>query len=258
METSDVRSDDMLPDLPTLTDPDLTWITIILDRSGSMASARESTVAGFNEFVRDQKKLPGQARLKLVQFDDQYDEVFDLPLSEVPELTQDTFVPRGWTALYDAQGKTITTLQENISKLSSAERPSKVVIVTLTDGMDNKSKEYSKTSIASLNDKMKNEYKWQLVYLGANQDAVAVGGGMNYFTSQSLSYKMDRMGQAMNVASSSVSRLRSMSPISFSRLAPSEVEEVMAFTEEERKIAIGKPDDKDAVNPAVTSRSDNA
>ena len=132
METSDVRSDDMLPDLPTLTDPDLTWITIILDRSGSMASARESTVAGFNEFVRDQKKLPGQARLKLVQFDDQYDEVFDLPLSEVPELTQDTFVPRGWTALYDAQGKTITTLQENISKLSSAERPSKVVIVTLT------------------------------------------------------------------------------------------------------------------------------
>jgi hypothetical protein len=44
--------------------------------------------------------------VKLVQFDDQYEVVFDKPLADVPELTQDLFVPRGMTALFDAQGKT--------------------------------------------------------------------------------------------------------------------------------------------------------
>jgi hypothetical protein len=81
-------------------------IAIILDRSGSMSSVRESTVAGFNEFIRSQRALPGDVTVKLVQFDDQYEVVFDKPLADVPELTQDLFVPRGMTALFDAQGKT--------------------------------------------------------------------------------------------------------------------------------------------------------
>jgi len=34
-----------------------TRIAIVLDRSGSMATCREATVAGFNEFIRKQKEL---------------------------------------------------------------------------------------------------------------------------------------------------------------------------------------------------------
>ncbi len=60
-----------------------TRIAIILDRSGSMESCKESTVAGFNEFIRTQKELPGEATVKLVQFDDQYETVFDKPLKEL-------------------------------------------------------------------------------------------------------------------------------------------------------------------------------
>ena len=33
-----------------------TRIAIVLDRSGSMESCKESTVTGFNEFIRNQKK----------------------------------------------------------------------------------------------------------------------------------------------------------------------------------------------------------
>ena len=125
-------------------------IAIILDRSGSMASVRESTIAGFNEFIRAQRQLPGEVMVKLVQFDDQYDVVFDKPLADVPELTQDLFVPRGMTALFDAQGKTIVALGEELAALPEAQRPSKVIVMTLTDGLESASKEYGVDKIASL------------------------------------------------------------------------------------------------------------
>lgn len=48
---------------------DLTRIAVILDRSGSMASVAHATISGFNEFVQSQKLEPGEANLKLVQFD---------------------------------------------------------------------------------------------------------------------------------------------------------------------------------------------
>ena len=48
-----------------------TRIAIILDRSGSMQVCRETTVAGFNKFIKEQKEQPGEVTLKLVQFDDQ-------------------------------------------------------------------------------------------------------------------------------------------------------------------------------------------
>jgi hypothetical protein len=38
-------------------------------------------------FIEEQKQVPGTATLKLVQFDDVYEEVFDAPTSEAPELT---------------------------------------------------------------------------------------------------------------------------------------------------------------------------
>ena len=44
-----------------MTKKNLTQITIVLDRSGSMASVREATISGFNKFVESQKTVPGDA-----------------------------------------------------------------------------------------------------------------------------------------------------------------------------------------------------
>ena len=41
----------------------LTEIAYILDRSGSMAPMVEPAIAGFNQFLRDQREAPGEARL---------------------------------------------------------------------------------------------------------------------------------------------------------------------------------------------------
>lgn len=155
-----------------------TRIAIVLDRSGSMESVREATIAGFNQFIEEQKKAPGEATVKLVQFDDQYEQVFDKPLQDVPQLTQAMFVPRGWTALLDAQGRTIVALGAELAALKEEERPSKVLMMTLTDGHENRSKEFTLERVAALIKEQKEKYRWEFVFLGANQDAVKVAASM--------------------------------------------------------------------------------
>jgi hypothetical protein len=52
---------------------DLTDITVVLDRSGSMEACRKEAEGGLNSFVREQKKEKGDARFTLVQFDTEYE-----------------------------------------------------------------------------------------------------------------------------------------------------------------------------------------
>jgi hypothetical protein len=45
--------------------PHLTEIAYILDRSGSMQPMQEPAVAAFNDFIKSQLDVPGDARLTL-------------------------------------------------------------------------------------------------------------------------------------------------------------------------------------------------
>jgi len=177
-----------------------TRIAIILDRSGSMEICKESTVAGFNEFIRSQKEIPGEATVKLVQFDDQYETVFDKPLKECPELTQNTFVPRGSTALLDAQGRTIVELGQELAALPEQERPSKVIVVTLTDGLENASKQYNLEKIGEMIREQRDKYNWDFVFLGANQDAIATAAAMSIPLPSAMSYSTSKAGVAATMA----------------------------------------------------------
>lgn len=222
-----------------------TRIAIILDRSGSMESVREATIAGFNEFIEQQKKLPGEATVKLIQFDDQYEEVFDKPLQDVPELTQAMFAPRGWTALWDAQGRTITTVGAELAVLPEDQRPSKVIVMTLTDGIENRSKEFSLERVSELIKRQKEVYNWEFIFLGANQDAVKTARAMNIAPQAAVTYSANAaaMGNVMRSASAYVRGVRGGS-------------RHMAFTDEDRLKAIVEDEkaEDDALNKAVSQK----
>ena len=47
----------------------LTDITLVVDRSGSMAQVKEDAEGGVNTLISEQGKEPGEALLTLVQFD---------------------------------------------------------------------------------------------------------------------------------------------------------------------------------------------
>lgn len=114
-----------------------TDVTVILDRSGSMESIATDVIGSFNVFLATQQRLPGECRLSLVQFDDEYEVVYaGVPIGEAPRMTDRTFVPRGMTALLDAIGRTIDATGRRLAALPEAERPGTVLVAIITDGLE--------------------------------------------------------------------------------------------------------------------------
>lgn len=163
--------------------PDLTEIAYILDRSGSMQPMQEPAVAAFNNFVKSQLDVPGDARLTLVQFDDAYEvPVSAIPIQNVPQLTAATYTPRGSTALLDAIGRTIKETDRRISALPDAEKPGKVIFAIFTDGEENASREYTAKHISDLIRLYRDQKGWEFLFLAANQDAIASASAMHIDT----------------------------------------------------------------------------
>lgn len=189
---------------------DLTDITVVMDRSGSMSSCRSDAEGGINSLIEEQKKLPGQVIFSLVQFDDQYEFVYNgVPLTDVKPVT---IIPRGWTALLDAVGRAIAETGERLKKLEADERPGLVVFVIVTDGLENMSKEYTLDRIKQMIEHQQSKYKWQFTYLGANQDAFQVAGNMGIHKSAVSNYDAEeKTAGAFAAASANLGRMRSAS-----------------------------------------------
>ena len=154
---------------------EITEIAFILDRSGSMQSLGEAAIAGFNQFLRDQQEAPDPARLTLVLFDDQYAVPVDnVPVSEILPLDTVTYVPRGSTALLDAIGRTIESFHTRIAPMQKHNRPCQVVFAIFTDGFENTSQHFAWSDIARLIHDRREADGWEFLFLGANQDAIAI------------------------------------------------------------------------------------
>lgn len=169
-----------------MTNPNYTDLTMVLDRSGSMAQVAADTVGGFATFVKDHQAVPGTVKMTLVQFDHEYTPVYTaLPVADVPTLD---FHPRGRTALLDAVGRAIVEAGERFAKMSEDERPARVVFAIFTDGYENASREFTGQRIKDLITEQQNRWNWQFMYLGANQDAITVGTDMGINAGQTLTY----------------------------------------------------------------------
>lgn len=147
-----------------------THIVFVLDRSGSMSSIASDAAGGFNAFVDEQRKLPGKARITLIQFDTAYEvccekaKLRDAPFLQVGK----NYTPRGCTALNDALGKAIT----------SHEKEERVIVAVFTDGHENSSREYTKDALRKLIER-KQKDGWEFNYLSSDvnafDDAVSLG-----------------------------------------------------------------------------------
>lgn len=183
-----------------MTKPNFTQIVALLDRSGSMQVVQQDTIGGFNNFVTEQKKVPGDATLTLVQFNDKCETTFsDVPLNHVAPLTTETYKPNGWTALNDALAKTIHDVGVKLSSRPEHERPSKVVVLVMTDGAENSSKEFvgqdGFKKLSSMITHQKDKYSWEFVFIGANIDAFATAHHYGIGAGQTIAYSSNSVGQ---------------------------------------------------------------
>lgn len=150
-------------------------LVVLLDRSGSMASIRKDMEGGFNNLIAEQRQVPGECVVTLVQFDtDGIDTVYEArPIAEVPPLQ---LQPRGGTPLLDAMGRTLTRTKERFAK--AAKKPDQVIFLVITDGEENSSREFKKDQIKALVLQGTNDDKWTFSFLGANVDAFAEAGSL--------------------------------------------------------------------------------
>ena len=143
-------------------------ICVVLDRSGSMESCRSDAVGAVNSYlrqVRDDETI--DATVSVIIFDSEsIDCIRDrCPATTCPPLEDSEYEPRSMTPLFDA-------VAHGVSVLSASEGDGqRHILVVMTDGQENASREHTRETIAALLKRKQEKDGWLIVYLGADHEA---------------------------------------------------------------------------------------
>ncbi len=189
-------------------------IIFILDESGSMQGTESDVIGGFNQFLEQQKaKAYEKSSVSLYKFNSSWSKIFcDLTLNEIRPLQPGDYTPGGLTALYDAisiaiseadkqnrhtrpghiaesrPGLIAESTTECAPGATAQSKPDMVMMVIITDGQENASREYDSRQVKRLIQEHEQNENWQFIYLGSDlsnfADAEALG-----FKYQASSYK---------------------------------------------------------------------
>jgi hypothetical protein len=175
-------------------------IYMLLDRSGSMEAIRGDVIGGFNSFLAEQQADGDDARVTLVQFDSQHPSevlVDARRIKAVRPLSHATFIPRGSTPLLDATGLLVARADERIAERKAAgKQPETIIFVTITDGHENASREFTREDIRKLV-AAREQQGWTFVFLSAGLDGYAEAGGMGYQVRAIQSWAPDAAGAGL-------------------------------------------------------------
>lgn len=178
-----------------------THIVLLIDRSGSMIKIKNDMEGGIKTFLDNQKQLPGECTITVSQFDCEYETFIKrVPISDVKDIE---IIPRGGTALIDAMCRLIIEVGDDLKSLDENERPDKILFVTITDGEENSSHEFTNEMLCEMIKEQEEKYSWNFTYIGANQDAFSVATKYGMRQNSSLNYGATSSG--VNIMFSSLS-----------------------------------------------------
>ena len=150
---------------------------VILDKSGSMESIRKEAIDGYNETLGAIRA----AQLKHIDTQDHFvslaafcdcgiQMIYDkTPIKDAEKLTWEQYEPCCCTPLFDAIGKTVKKLKNDIKEVNDAA----VLVTIITDGFENSSKEWTGPAIKKLINGCK-EDGWMFSFIGAGEDVVKI------------------------------------------------------------------------------------
>jgi hypothetical protein len=216
-----------------MTDQNKAAIMLIVDRSGSMHAIRQSAQDAINEFIAGLNLNDGVARtIAIAQFDNTYELVTpSMPVKDCPAFKLE---PRYSTALLDAMGRAINDLGAELARLPEDNRPGKVIMAIVTDGFENSSQTFDWATINTMVRRQEDDYNWQIVYLAADQDAIATGAKLGVRADRSLAYTATNDGSTRAAyGAAGVAVAAASGPCGQS----------ISFTDEDRKAAMADEQD---------------
>lgn len=166
-------------------------VCFVIDASGSMTGSEKDVIGGFKSVIDEQKaNKEGTCSISYYKFDSDVKKMFiGKDINKVDYLTEKDYVPGGLTALFDGVGQAIDEIGKWLNDMPEDERPEKNLIVIMTDGGENNSKDYSGSKIREMIKHQEDKYNWTFVYMGSDltnaNDANTIGVSTRLFNSKS-------------------------------------------------------------------------
>jgi uncharacterized protein YegL len=155
-----------------------TYYHLVLDRSGSMDSCWLETKQVIDKQLLDLQRVqtenPNSQLIfsycgfnQVLQFGERL-----MPIDQA-KMDWERIFPDGMTSLNDAIGESIHYLNQKIgAALSDADAD--VIVLIMTDGHENSSKQYSATAVKTLMESCEQSGKWNFLFLGAGLEVTEV------------------------------------------------------------------------------------
>jgi uncharacterized protein YegL len=163
-----------------------------MDRSGSMSGIASDMEGAMKEVIKKQKDRDGDVLVTYVRFDSEYEEVFSE--KDIKEIDGFKLEPRSMTALLDAIGKTVNTVERRFNQKDEKDQPERVLFIIVTDGGENDSKEFDRPQVFEMIEKLKRDHDWGFTFIGANQDAIGEGCSLGISRGSSVNYQATSKG----------------------------------------------------------------
>ena len=184
-------------------------VCFVVDSSGSMTSSIDDVKGGFKRIIEEQKaNTKGECAVSYFDFNSRVTEVYRG--KDVKEINSElNYTPFGMTALMDGVGIAIDTIGKWLNSMPEDEKPEQNMIVIITDGGENFSKEYSANRVREMIKHQQDKYSWNFVFLGADlndvKDAIDLGIATRGVTTKST------LGKSYDIINSSISLYRNTS-----------------------------------------------
>jgi hypothetical protein len=171
---------------------------ILLDRTGSMDGMWTEALGSVNAFAEELAEPEGgrslSSRVTLAVFDAQEGLQFNVVRNNVDpsrwrKVTNEDATPRGMTPLYDAIGRIVSLAEED--------RPEKAIIVIMTDGEENSSRELTRDGAKAALDRARKR-GWEVVFLGAEFSNFGDAEGVGQTSSRNMAVSKDALAPTMN------------------------------------------------------------
>lgn len=187
---------------------DKTELILLIDRSGSMGAIKYPMQTAIKSLLDKQKEEAGECLVSTYYFNEEVEatnEAVDIKL-----VSDISINPNGWTSLNDATAYVIERVGARLAKTPEANRPAKVIFVSITDGVENTSKKFSKEQVKTIVEHQKSKYSWEFLYLGTNHDVNKVAREYGFDPSKVMLYSpfSKGMNNAALATASGISCLR--------------------------------------------------